>query len=72
MGRFNKKLSDDWDDVLLKLDARMLYYIHDYKFDKVKIKKVFKSGVELESSSNWGINGRLVWDRKEINDHNIW
>ena len=72
LGRFNKKLSDDWDDVLLKLDARMLYYIHDYKFDKVKIKKVFKSGLELESSSNWGINGRLVWDRKEINDHNIW
>ena len=72
LGRFNKKLSDDWDDVLLKLDARMLYYVHDYKFDKVKIKKVFKSGVELESSSNWGINGRLVWDRKEINDHNIW
>jgi hypothetical protein len=72
LGRFNKGLSEIWNEVLLKLDERMLYYIHEKEFDTVKIKKVLKSGLELESSSNWGTSGRLVWDKKEINDYNGW
>ena len=47
-------------------------YINEKEFDTVKIKKVLKSGLELESSSNWNTTGRLVWDKKEINDHNGW
>ena len=72
LGRFNKGLSEIWNEVLLKLDERMLYYIHEKEFDTVKIKKVLKSGLELESSSNWGTSGRLVWDKKEINDNSGW
>ena len=72
LGRFNKGLSDIWNEVLLKLDERMLYYIHEKEFDTVKIKKVLKSGLELESSSNWGTSGRLVWDKKEINENSGW
>ena len=68
LGRFNKKLTEEWDDVLFKLDKRMLYYVKDEKFDTVKIKKVHKSGLELESSSYWSDNGRLVWDKEKI-DH---
>ena len=49
-----------------KLDKRMLYYVKDEKFDTVKIKKVYKSGLELESSSYWSDNGRLVWDKEKI------
>lgn len=70
LGRFNKKLTEEWDDVLFKLDGRMLYYIKDENFDTVKIKKVYKSGLELESSSYWGDDGRLVWDKEKI--ENIW
>jgi hypothetical protein len=50
----------------------MLYYINEKEFDTVKIKKVLKSNLELESSSNWGTSGRLVWDKKEINDNSGW
>jgi hypothetical protein len=66
LGRFNQKLTEEWDDVLFKLDRRMLYYIKDENFDTVKIKKVHKSGLELESSSYWSDNGRLVWDKEKI------
>jgi hypothetical protein len=70
LGRFNKKLTEEWDDVLFKLDGRMLYYVKDEKFDTVKIKKVHKSGLELESTSYWRDDGRLVWDKDKI--ENIW
>ena len=70
LGRFNKKLTEEWDDVLFKLDRRMLYYVKDEKFDTVKIKKVHKSGLELESTSYWRDDGRLVWDKEKI--ENIW
>ena len=70
LGRFNKKLTEEWDDVLFKLDRRMLYYIKDENFDTVKIKKVHKSGLELESTSYWRDDGRLVWDKEKI--ENIW
>jgi hypothetical protein len=70
LGRFNKKLTEEWDDVLFKLDGRMLYYVKDEKFDTVKIKKVHKSGLELESTSYWRDDGRLVWDKEKI--ENIW
>ena len=68
LGRFNNKLPDEWDDVLFKLDERMLYYIENEKFDTVKIKKICKSGLELESSSYWKSCGRLGWDKTEIGD----
>ena len=70
LGRFNKKLTEEWDDVLFKLDKRMLYYVKDEKFNTVKIKKVHKSGLELESTSYWRDDGRLVWDKDKI--ENIW
>jgi len=70
LGKFNKKLTEEWNDVLFKLDKRMLYYVKDENFDTVKIKKVHKSGLELDSTSNWRDDGRLVWDKDEIG--NIW
>jgi hypothetical protein len=70
LGRFNKKLTEEWNDVLFKLDKRMLYYVKDENFDTVKIKKVHKSGLELDSTSHWRDDGRLAWDKDEIG--NIW
>ena len=58
----NKKLSEKWNDVLFKLDQRMLYYIKNEKFDTVKLKTFYKSGLELESTSIWGDNGYLTWE----------
>ena len=67
LGRFNGKLGKEWNDVLLKLDERMLYYIKDERFDTVKIKKVCKNGVELNSTSYWNDYGHLQWTEKKIN-----
>lgn len=62
LGRFNKQLSEKWNNVLFKLDQRMLYYIQNEKFDTVKLKTVYKSGLELESNSIWENNGYLTWE----------
>ena len=64
LGRFNSRLGQEWDDVLLKLDERMLYYIEDERFDTVKIKKVCKNGVVLNSTTYWNDNGHLRWTEK--------
>ena len=66
LGRFNNRLGEEWGDVLLKLDERMLYYINDEQFDTVKIKKVCQNGTELYSTSKWGEYEGLVWDTNGI------
>jgi hypothetical protein len=66
LGRFNKNLSEEWDDVLFKLDKRMLSYVKDDNFDMFKIKKVYKSGLEVDSTSYWKDSGCLVWDTDKI------
>jgi hypothetical protein len=72
LGRFNNLLSEEWNDVLFKLDEVMLSYIEDDKFETVKVKKECKNGKELTSDSTWKDNGsglpqRLVWTENEIN-----
>jgi len=72
LGRFNTRLSEEWNDVLFRLDEVMLSYIEDDKFETVKIKKECKNGKELTSDSTWKDNGsglpeRLVWIENEIN-----
>jgi hypothetical protein len=66
LGRFNGGLSEEWNEVLFKLDEIMLYYIKDEKFDTVKINKVCKNGVELKSDSHWNDNGYLIWTYEQI------
>lgn len=67
LGRFNGRLSEEWNESLFKLDQIMLYYIEDEKFDTVQIKKKCKNGVELNSTSDWNANGRLFWTQNKIN-----
>ena len=72
LGRFNNRLSEEWNDVLFKLDEVMLSYVEDKKFEPVKIKKDCKNGKELTSDSTWKDDGfilsqRLVWTENEIN-----
>jgi len=72
LGRFNNRLSEEWNDVLFKLDEVMLSYVEDKKFEAVKIKKDCKNGKEITSDSTWKDDGftlsqRLVWTENEIN-----
>lgn len=67
LGRFNGKLSDEWNGALFSLDEMMLSYINDKNFDTVKIIKECKNGHVFESNSIWGENGRLIWDKQKTN-----
>jgi len=67
LGRFNEKLSDEWDNVLNKLDEKMLSIVNDERFETFKLMKECKNGVKLTSDSYWDDSGVLKWSYKEIN-----
>lgn len=67
LGRFNGKLSDEWNGALFSLDEMMLSYINDKNFDTVKIIKECKNGHVFESNSIWSENGKLIWDKQKTN-----
>lgn len=68
LGKHNKPLSDDWDDVLFKLDEIMLYYGKHKEFRLPDILKETKNGMKIHSGSKWS-NGVLIWDNENINDN---
>ena len=67
LGRFNEKLSEEWDNVLNKLDEKMLCIVNDERFETFKLMKECKNGVKLTSDSYWDDSGVLKWSYKEIN-----
>lgn len=64
LGRFNGKLSDEWNGALFSLDEMMLSYINDKNFDTVKIIKECKNGTKFSSNSSWNEHGKLRWDEQ--------
>ena len=70
LGRFNNKLSEEWDDILFSLDEVMVYYVNNENFDTVKIIKECKNGVKFNSNSSWGEDGKLIWEEKRVNGDN--
>lgn len=66
LGKYNSRLSEDWEPVLLRLDQRVLSCINNEKFDTVKIKKICSNGVEMFSDSDWNEAGKLRWTYKNI------
>jgi hypothetical protein len=66
LGRFNERLSKEWNEVLLKLDTIMLSYIEDERFDTVQIKKKCANGIVIETTSKWDEIGNLTWENNDI------
>jgi hypothetical protein len=66
LGKYNQRLSSEWNEVLSKLDERLSLFVRDDIFDTVKIKKVCSNGHELYSDSHWDEDGRLRWSYKSI------
>jgi hypothetical protein len=65
LGRFNNRLSEEWNDVLFKLDKVMLSYVKDSRFETVKIIKK-TNGKEFTSDSTWeefgsNVSRTLIW-----------
>jgi hypothetical protein len=74
LGKFNKSLSSDWEEVLLNLDKIMLYFIKDKNFELVKVIKENGLRMKIESGSEWVTNAwggtTLTWNNPGINNNN--
>jgi hypothetical protein len=66
LGRFNGRLSEEWGEVLLTLDAEMLLIINDKRFETVNIKREIFTGEVSFSKSVWEGNGNLKWENPKI------
>lgn len=66
LGRFNNKLTEDWDEPLEILKKKFFKCIRDKRFETVKLKKIFKNGKELSSESSWDDYGNLIWESVDI------
>jgi len=71
LGKFNGKLEDRWEMVLLNLDLSVLSCVRDPRFKPVKLTKKCNNGTILESDSYWS-EGVLKWTTQNIdNNHHI-
>lgn len=66
LGRFNERLSEEWNPVLNRLDLVMTKCIEDKRYENVKLKKECANGVVLHSDSEWNELGKLSWTHKNI------
>jgi hypothetical protein len=67
LGRFNKKLDENWEEVLSLLDDRVkeLLYEHGYKTSLRKVRGDVEKIIEMD----WMENGRPIWKNNlEISD----
>lgn len=65
LGKYNSLLTDDWNEVLQKLDTKVSSIVEDKNFETVKIIKQCKNGVILKSDSEWAENGNLIWSENK-------
>ena len=66
LGRFNGKLSDEWNEPIQVLKTIFDSCLQDKRFEPVKIKKVFKNNKELISDTYWDDEGRLKWSSVDV------
>ena len=68
LGKHNKALTDDWNDVLLKLDKIILSYGKHKEFRLPGINKETKNGLKIHSGSKWD-GPFLKWENPVINEN---
>ena len=66
LGKYNSRLSEEWDDVLFKLDKTLLNYFSEKEVETVKLKKICQNGKEYYSDSIWDNYGSLKWNYSKI------
>lgn len=66
LGKYNEKLSDEWNDVLSKLEKRLSKFTKTNDNELVKLKKICQNGKELFSDSNWNEYGEIKWNYNKI------
>jgi hypothetical protein len=70
LGRFNEKLDEKWNEILLTLDEVMSKCFKDKRYENVKLRKECSNGVILHSDSEYNENGFLFWTYKNIENNN--
>lgn len=65
LGRFNQRLDESWDELLVQLDDRISSICLDQRFAPVKIQKECANGSVLSSDSFFDENGVLMWTLKK-------
>jgi hypothetical protein len=70
LGRFNEKLDEKWNEILLNLDEVMSKCFKDKRYENVKLRKECSNGVILHSDSEFSDNGFLFWTYKNIENNN--
>lgn len=66
LGKYNNRLSEDWDEVLLKLDKIVLSSFHNKKYETPSIIKKCMNGAKFDSDSYFDENGQLKWTFNRI------
>lgn len=67
LGKYNRSLSQDWNDSLLILDQLLLSYLTDNKFELPKIIKKTNSGKIISSEIIWSEEfERFIWENKSL------
>jgi len=71
LGKYNSRLTEEWDNVLLKLDKIVLSSIKDKRFETPSITKKCMNGVKFDSDSYFDDDGTIKWtfNRIESNSH---
>lgn len=67
LGKYNSKLTDDWDIPIEKLDKMVLGWVNNKEFETVKIEKICANGIKFESDSHFDERGNLTWTYKKNN-----
>lgn len=69
LGKFNKRLDDKWNSVLIELDDRINKFINELGFDLPKVTVDFKHK-KIESESGFTDKGGLIWLSPVVNNTN--
>ena len=69
LGRFNSKLDNTWEPIILEIEKRFRRCIEDDKFETVKLVKEYKSGKKLSSDSYFDENGNHRWCSVDITNY---
>jgi hypothetical protein len=69
LGKYNQKLNESWNPILLNLDSTVLSCVKDERFETVKLTKECRNGTTLKSDSFWDEQGNLRWTHKNIDSN---
>ena len=69
--RFNEKPTEQWVEAIRSLNTLVQSYVWSKEYENVKLKKLCKNGVTLETVSEWE-NGGLRWKRNDINNSYVY